>query len=215
MFFSQHLSFPLSVPFHHCSTPIHPPTTHAVQCSSASTTVFPCQYHSTIAPYPFILSLLPIVHTSVSWWAPKSSALSDLRDAMLFVKRHTNIPPMCVLQVSWWCGTMALSSWHPWTRSGAHCLPITPVWWQSWRLVCCLPCWCHVWGSCSAAAGVAAAVGPDHSPSRSEGTPAGELALESCWLPSLSSSCKISTKFSISWSTVLLQSELGRICAQL
>ena len=30
MFFSQHFSFPLSVSFHHCSTLIHPSTTHAV-----------------------------------------------------------------------------------------------------------------------------------------------------------------------------------------
>jgi len=30
MFFSQYLSFPLSVPFHHCTTPIHPSTTHVV-----------------------------------------------------------------------------------------------------------------------------------------------------------------------------------------
>ena len=30
MFFSQYFSFPLSVPFHHCSILIHPSTTHAV-----------------------------------------------------------------------------------------------------------------------------------------------------------------------------------------
>ena len=30
MFFSQHFSFPLSVPFHHCSILIHPSTTHTV-----------------------------------------------------------------------------------------------------------------------------------------------------------------------------------------
>ena len=30
MFFSQNFSFPLSVPFHHCSTLIHPSTTHTV-----------------------------------------------------------------------------------------------------------------------------------------------------------------------------------------
>ena len=30
MFFSQHFSFPLSVSFHHCSTLIHPSTTHTV-----------------------------------------------------------------------------------------------------------------------------------------------------------------------------------------
>ena len=54
MFFSQYFSFPLSVSFHHCSILIHPSTTHAVQCFSPSTSVFPCQYHSTIAPYSFI-----------------------------------------------------------------------------------------------------------------------------------------------------------------
>ena len=47
MFFSQHFSFPLSVSFHHRSITIHPPTTH-------TTSVFPCQYHSTIAPYSSI-----------------------------------------------------------------------------------------------------------------------------------------------------------------
>ena len=29
-------------------------TTHAIQCFSPSTSVFPCQYHSTFAPYSFI-----------------------------------------------------------------------------------------------------------------------------------------------------------------
>jgi len=53
MFFSQYFSFPLSVSFHHCSTLIHPSTTHAV-CFSPSTSVFPCQNHSTIPPYSFI-----------------------------------------------------------------------------------------------------------------------------------------------------------------
>ena len=54
MFLSQHFSFPLSVPFHQCSIPIHSPTTHTIQCFSPSTSVFPCQYHFTNAPYPFI-----------------------------------------------------------------------------------------------------------------------------------------------------------------
>ena len=78
------LQFPLSVPFHHCSIPIQPSTTHTVKCFSPSTSVspvstippllhthpsiyhprcimffsqhfsFPCQYHSTIAPYSSI-----------------------------------------------------------------------------------------------------------------------------------------------------------------
>ena len=30
MFLSQYFTFPLSVPFHHCSIPIHPSTTHTV-----------------------------------------------------------------------------------------------------------------------------------------------------------------------------------------
>ena len=30
MFLSQHFSFPLSVPFHQCSIPIHSPTTHTI-----------------------------------------------------------------------------------------------------------------------------------------------------------------------------------------
>jgi len=54
MFLSQYFSFPLSVPFYHCSIPIHSPTTHTTLCFSPSTSVFPCQYHSTIAPYPSI-----------------------------------------------------------------------------------------------------------------------------------------------------------------
>jgi len=54
MFLSQYFSFPLSVPFHQRSIPIHSPTTHTIYCFSPSTSVFPRQYHSTNAPYPFI-----------------------------------------------------------------------------------------------------------------------------------------------------------------
>ena len=54
MFFSQYFRFPLSVPFHHCSTLIHPSTTHTVYWFSPSTSGFPYQYHSTIAPYSSI-----------------------------------------------------------------------------------------------------------------------------------------------------------------
>ena len=54
MFFSQYFSFPLSVSFHHCTILIHPFTTQAVKCFSPTTSVFPCQYHSTIAPYSFV-----------------------------------------------------------------------------------------------------------------------------------------------------------------
>jgi len=54
IFFSQYFIFPLSVSFHHCSILIHSSTTHTVQCFSPSTSVFLCQYHSTIAPYSFI-----------------------------------------------------------------------------------------------------------------------------------------------------------------
>ena len=49
MFFSQYFSFPLSVPFHQCSilsSIYHPRCT---MFFSPSTSVFPCQYHSTIA----------------------------------------------------------------------------------------------------------------------------------------------------------------------
>ena len=53
-FLSKYFSFPLSVPFHQCTIPIHSPTTHTIQYFSPSTSVFPCQYHSTNAPYPFI-----------------------------------------------------------------------------------------------------------------------------------------------------------------
>ena len=51
MFLSQYFSFPLSVSFHHCSVLIHSPTSLNLHCFSPSTSVFPCQYHSTIAPY--------------------------------------------------------------------------------------------------------------------------------------------------------------------
>jgi hypothetical protein len=83
MFLSQYFSFPLSVSFHQCSLLIHSSTTNAV-CFSPRTSVspvsiippllhthsdiyhqrcimllsqyfsFPCQYHSTNAPYSFI-----------------------------------------------------------------------------------------------------------------------------------------------------------------
>ena len=54
LFLSQYFRFPLSVPFHHCSIPILSPTTHTIECFSPRTSGFPCQYHSTIALYPFI-----------------------------------------------------------------------------------------------------------------------------------------------------------------
>ena len=60
--FSQYFSFPLSVSFHHCSILIHSSTTHTVYCFSLSTSFFPCQYHSTIAPYSFI-HLPPTLYT--------------------------------------------------------------------------------------------------------------------------------------------------------
>jgi len=50
---SHYLSFPLSVPFHRCSTPTQSPTTNAIYFSP-STSVSPCQYLSTIAPHTFI-----------------------------------------------------------------------------------------------------------------------------------------------------------------
>jgi len=54
MFFYLYFGIPLSVSFDHCSILIHPSTTHALKCSFPSTSVLPCQYHSTIAPYSFI-----------------------------------------------------------------------------------------------------------------------------------------------------------------
>jgi len=47
MFLSQYFSIFLSVSFHHHSITIHPPTTH-------TSSVFSCQYLSTIVPYSFI-----------------------------------------------------------------------------------------------------------------------------------------------------------------
>jgi len=64
MFLSQYCRFPLSVPFHQCSVPIHSPTTHTIKYLSPSTSVFPCQYHSTNAPYPFI-HLPPTLYVSL------------------------------------------------------------------------------------------------------------------------------------------------------
>ena len=52
--FGRTLSCPPSVPLRLCSILIHPSTTHSVSCFSPSTSVFPCKYHSTIAPYSFI-----------------------------------------------------------------------------------------------------------------------------------------------------------------
>ena len=54
MFFSQYFSFPLSVSFHHYSILTHWSTTQSVWCFSPSNSEFPCQYHSTIAPYSLI-----------------------------------------------------------------------------------------------------------------------------------------------------------------
>ena len=54
MFSSQYFRFPLSVQFHHCSILIHSPTTHTILYIHPTTSVSPCQYHSTIAPYTFI-----------------------------------------------------------------------------------------------------------------------------------------------------------------
>jgi len=54
MFSSQYFIFPLSVPFHNYSIPIHSPTTHTKQIFSPSTSVSPCQYHSINVPYKLI-----------------------------------------------------------------------------------------------------------------------------------------------------------------
>ena len=47
------------------SKPIHSPTTHAIKCFSLSTSVFPCQYHSTNAPYLFIHLPLTLYNVSL------------------------------------------------------------------------------------------------------------------------------------------------------
>jgi hypothetical protein len=66
MFFSQYFSFPLTVPFYHRSIHIHPSTTHDVQCFSPSTSVFPCQYHSTIT----LCSFIHLPHTLYNVFLP-------------------------------------------------------------------------------------------------------------------------------------------------
>ena len=48
------LQFHLLLPFHQCSIPIHSHTTHTTQCFPPSNSDFPCQSHSTNAPFPFI-----------------------------------------------------------------------------------------------------------------------------------------------------------------
>ena len=75
MFLSQHFSSPLSVPFHQRSIHIHSPTTHDI-CVSPSTSVFPCQYHSTNAPYPYIH--LPPTLYNVSLPALQFSPISTI-----------------------------------------------------------------------------------------------------------------------------------------
>jgi len=102
VFFSQHFSIPLSVPFHHCSILIHPSTTHSVSCFCPSTSVFPCQYHSTIASYSFIhlpptvcrvflpalryspvSTIPPLLHTHSSIYHPQ---------CVVFLSQHFSIP---------------------------------------------------------------------------------------------------------------------------
>ena len=54
MFLYQHFSFPLSVTFHQIYIIIHSSITHAVNVSLPKFQCFPCQYHSTNAPWTFI-----------------------------------------------------------------------------------------------------------------------------------------------------------------
>jgi len=120
MFFSQHFSFPLSVSFHHCSILIHPFTTHALKYFSFSTSVFPCQYHSTIAPYSFIhfpstlynvfllvhqfsrISIIPpLLHTHSSIYHPR---------CIIFFSQHSSFP----LSLSFHhCSILIHPSFHP------------------------------------------------------------------------------------------------------
>jgi len=102
MFLSQHFSFPPSVPFHQCSIPIHSPTTHAIECFSPSASVFPCQYHSTNAPYPFIhlpptlynVSLPVLQFSSVSTIPPLLHTHSFNHDPryIMFLSRYFSFP---------------------------------------------------------------------------------------------------------------------------
>jgi len=78
MFFSQYFRFPLSVSFHHCSILNHPFTTHAVKYSSPSNSVYPCQYHSTIAPYLFIYHPRCIMFFSQYFSFPPFSTIPPL-----------------------------------------------------------------------------------------------------------------------------------------
>ena len=60
-FFSQNFSCPLSVSFRQCSIPIQSSTTDIVKCFTPSTSVFPCQYHSTNDTHSFS-HLPPTLH---------------------------------------------------------------------------------------------------------------------------------------------------------
>ena len=82
------LRFTLSVPFHQCSIPIHSPITHTIQCFSPSTSVFPCQYHSTNAPYPFIH--LPPTLYNVSLPALQFSPVSTIPPMLHSYHMHLN-----------------------------------------------------------------------------------------------------------------------------
>ena len=58
MFFSQYFSFPLWVPFHHCSILIHPPGTHAV--------FFSKYFTRPVRPFNFLNDVNSSVSMSVS-----------------------------------------------------------------------------------------------------------------------------------------------------
>jgi len=82
MFSSQYFSFTLSVPFQHCSIPIFTYHTHYTVFSSQQFR-FPCQHHSTIAPYPSS----PTTHTIQ--YFPPSTSVSPCQTITPFLRTHS------------------------------------------------------------------------------------------------------------------------------
>ena len=71
MFLSQYFSFPLSVPFHQRSIPIHSPTTHTIQCFS------PVLEFSPVSTIP------PMLHTHSFTYHPHY---------IMFLSRYLSFP---------------------------------------------------------------------------------------------------------------------------
>jgi hypothetical protein len=103
MFFSQYISFPLSVIFHQCSILIHSSTTDTV-CFSPIISVFPCQYYSTDAPYSFIhpqttvYVFLPVLQFPLSVLFHQCSILihSSTNDTVCF-SPSTSVSPVSII----------------------------------------------------------------------------------------------------------------------